>query len=161
MLEINRRALVFGLTALPFYPKSPFQVFSESEALITEALIDCIVPADEYPGAKEAGVIYYLDKQLAGPLARFLPAYRAGVSRLSELCVAKHGKTIAECKVEQLASWLGEVEQTGPADAKTFFHLLVEQTMQGYYGSPQNGGNRDEASWQMLQVAGLFAGHSH
>jgi hypothetical protein len=35
-------------------------------------------PADDAPGAKQAGVLYYIDQQLAGPLHRFGPAYHEG-----------------------------------------------------------------------------------
>ena len=33
-----------------------------------------------------------------------------------------------------------------------FFGLLVEQTMQGFYGDPRHGGNRDAVSWKMLDI---------
>ena len=35
-------------------------------------------------------------------------------------------------------------------DAKPFFDLVRAHTMQGYYGSPRHGGNRDAVSWRML-----------
>jgi len=33
-----------------------------------------------------------------------------------------------------------------------FFKLLVEHTMQGFYGSPRHGGNRDYVSYKMLGI---------
>jgi len=33
-----------------------------------------------------------------------------------------------------------------------FFGILVEHTMQGFYGDPRHGGNREGASWKMLGV---------
>jgi gluconate 2-dehydrogenase gamma chain len=35
-------------------------------------------------------------------------------------------------------------------DSKPFFDLVRNHTMQGYYGSPRHGGNRDAISWRML-----------
>jgi gluconate 2-dehydrogenase gamma chain len=39
--------------------------------------------------------------------------------------------------------------------------MVVDHTMQGFYGSPAHGGNRDEASWKMLGVTGVMEGHQH
>jgi hypothetical protein len=33
--------------------------------------------------------------------------------------------------------------------------------MQGFYGSPTHGGNRDEASWKMLGIQEIMGGHQH
>ena len=35
-------------------------------------------------------------------------------------------------------------------DEKAFFELVRAHTMQGYYGTPRHGGNRDAVSWRML-----------
>jgi gluconate 2-dehydrogenase gamma chain len=37
-------------------------------------------------------------------------------------------------------------------DARPFFEMVLAHTMQGFYGSPRHGGNRDYASWRMLRV---------
>ena len=36
------------------------------------------------------------------------------------------------------------------SENKPFFDLVRNHTMQGYYGSPRHGGNRDAVSWRML-----------
>ena len=43
----------------------------------------------------------------------------------------------------------------------SFFALVIDHTMQGFYGSPQYGGNRDEASWKMLAIEDVMEGHKH
>jgi gluconate 2-dehydrogenase gamma chain len=35
-----------------------------------------------------------------------------------------------------------------------FFSLLVEHAMQGFYGDPRHGGNRDRVSWKMIGFPG-------
>src|SRR5689334_16137423 len=46
----------------------PLRFFDEGEALLVAAAASCIFPSDESgPGAKEAGVVIYIDRQLAGP----------------------------------------------------------------------------------------------
>ena len=37
-----------------------------------------------------------------------------------------------------------------PQDPRVFFRLLVEQTTEGFYADPGNGGNKDEAAWKMI-----------
>ncbi len=34
-----------------------------------------------------------------------------------------------------------------------FFDLVRGHTLEGYYGSPRHGGNRDAVSWRMLGLA--------
>jgi gluconate 2-dehydrogenase gamma chain len=46
-------------------------------------------------------------------------------------------------------SQCGVWKQTSSAD---FFQLAVDHSMQGFYGDPRHGGNRDGVSWKMLGV---------
>ena len=49
----------------------PLRFFTEEEARIVSAATERIFPSDETgPGAKEAGVVIYIDRQLAGPYGR-------------------------------------------------------------------------------------------
>src|SRR5580704_6593123 len=49
----------------------PLRFFDEKEALIVAAATERIFPSDETgPGAKEAGVVIFIDRQLAGPYGR-------------------------------------------------------------------------------------------
>src|SRR5438067_10371638 len=49
----------------------PLRFFSQAEALIIAAASSRIFPSDETsPGAREAGVAVYIDRQLAGPWGR-------------------------------------------------------------------------------------------
>src|SRR5438128_4443463 len=49
----------------------PLRFFDEGEALLAAAAASRIFPSDESgPGAKEAGVVVYIDRQLAGPYGR-------------------------------------------------------------------------------------------
>src|ERR1700693_1056797 len=49
----------------------PLRFFTQTEALIVAAAASRIFPSDESgPGAREAGVAIYIDRQLAGPWGR-------------------------------------------------------------------------------------------
>src|SRR5450755_3849135 len=51
--------------------KIPLRFFTEEEALIVAAAASRIFPSDDAgPGAKEAGVAIFIDRQLAGPWGR-------------------------------------------------------------------------------------------
>src|SRR3954447_22246860 len=82
---VNRRIFLAAVFAIPFYAAEPLQTFSALEARIIEVLCDQIIPADESAGAKDAGVLYYIDRQLAGPLKRFPARYHTGLPAFTTL----------------------------------------------------------------------------
>src|SRR5581483_2762441 len=59
--------------------KVPLRFFTQEEAFIVGAAAARIFPADESgPGAQEAGVVIYIDRQLAGPWGRASHRYNQG-----------------------------------------------------------------------------------
>jgi gluconate 2-dehydrogenase gamma chain len=61
------------------------QFFTPDEALFIDAAVARLIPADELgPGAKEAGVTVFLDRQLAGPYGRGQTWYMQGPWREGE-----------------------------------------------------------------------------
>ncbi len=144
----------------------PTRVLSDAQRRLVEAVADQIVPPDQDPGGKAAGVADFLDIQLRGPYARFLDAYRIGLARLDDVSVHALGKRFIDLPFDAQTALLvrldtGQVPATiwNPRDAVEFFRLVCDHCMQAYYGSPRHGGNRGAASWKMLgldypQVAG-------
>lgn len=65
-------------------------------------------------------------------------ATAAEAKQIELLTMMEHGQAPSE-------AW----RQNSPVE---FFGLLVDQTMQGFYGDPRHGGNREGASWKMLGV---------
>jgi len=53
---------------------------------------------------------------------------------------------ICRCHSDQRLQIAMELEK----ENRTFFELVRQHTMEGYYGAPRHGGNRDAASWRML-----------
>ena len=147
-MSVNRRVFLAAGFAIPFYAAAPLRVFSAGEARIVEALCDQIIPADDAPGAKAAGVLYYIDQQLAGPLKRFQARYTAGLPAFASL---------PDLPFAEQTAFLRDLR----GDTASFFNLVIDHAMQGFYGSPAHGGNRDEASWKMLGIVDMMGGHSH
>ena len=62
----------------------PALALTGPERALVEAVADQIVPPDQDPGGRAAGLADFIDIQLRGPYARFVPAYREGLARLDE-----------------------------------------------------------------------------
>jgi len=118
------------------------------EARTLDAICDQLIPADQDPGAAATGAVVFIDRQLAGPYARYRRAYREGLARTAALSRKMFGKPLDELAGEQRLAVVTRLEK----DARPFFEMVLAHTMQGFYGSPRHGGNRDYASWRMLRV---------
>jgi gluconate 2-dehydrogenase gamma chain len=160
MISRRRFAAVAGVgwAAKPAMADS-WRVFSDAEAKLVDALADQVVPADDAPSARQAGVIHYIDTQLDGPLRRFAPAYRQGLVEFEAACRERAGSSFLDLGFDKGKEFLRTIERgdVSPSLA-TFFAMVIDHTMQGFYGSPKHGGNRDGASWKMLDIEEVMSG---
>ncbi|HRU69715.1 MAG TPA: gluconate 2-dehydrogenase subunit 3 family protein, partial [Kiritimatiellia bacterium] len=138
-------------------PEGPWRVLTPEEARLADAIAEQIIPADRDPGAREAGVVHYIDRQLDGPLARFAARFRTGLRLLQQTCQARHGRPFETLSWPEQTRLLEELEcNKAPKDiwpdasARDFFNLCRDFTMQGFYGSPRHGGNRNYVSYKMM-----------
>jgi gluconate 2-dehydrogenase gamma chain len=129
--------------------EAQWEFFTPEEARTLAAICDQIIPADEFPSASQAGVVNYIDRQLARFYRPQRDAYREGLKNAQELSRARFGQLLEAINAEhQLqAVLLMEKEQA------KFFEMVRRHTFEGYYGSPRHGGNRDAVSWRMLGLA--------
>jgi gluconate 2-dehydrogenase gamma chain len=132
---------------------------SEDEARTLEAICERIIPADQDPGAAWAGVVTFIDRQLMGPYRRFRETYQLGLTGTNGTSLAMFGKPFAALAPQQQDAVLqsmdkGQARGEGwkQVSAKSFFDLVVSHTMQGFYGDPRHGGNRERVSWKMLRL---------
>ena len=133
-------------------------VFNAHQRSTIEAATDRIIPADRDPGAIEARVIDYIESTLGGYDAECLPLYIDGVQELDRLAQEKFG---AEKFVSLQAPQQDEVLTDLEKKQSSFFTHLLEHTMQGFYGDPRHGGNRDRASWKMIGFPGPTHPHGY
>jgi len=126
--------------------KNPWLFFTQDEAQTLAAICDQIIPTDEDPGAAWAGVVTYIDRQLTRHFKEHQKTYREGLAATERLAGGDFFNLAQEKQLAQLQK-MEKAKDTGP-----FFSLVVAHTMQGYYGSPRHGGNRDYTSWRMLGV---------
>jgi gluconate 2-dehydrogenase gamma chain len=136
---------------------SPWRCLTQHEAGTLEAICERLIPTDKDPGATWAGVVTYIDRQLTGPFRKFRKMYRLGIAGTNATSLAMFGKPFAALASTQQDSVLQSMDN-GQANgddwkqvsAKSFFDLVLSHTIQGYYGDPRHGGNRERVSWKML-----------
>ena len=128
---------------------SDWRFFTPSEARTVDAICEQLIPADRDPGAKFAGVVHYIDIQLARAFRKHRQTYRKGVADVDSASQAKFGKLFADLTASQQVDVLRGVEQS----SKPFFELILAHSRQGFYGDPRHGGNRDRTSWKMVGLA--------
>jgi gluconate 2-dehydrogenase gamma chain len=144
----------------PFSGSSPWRFFTANEARTLAAISDQLIPPDHDPGADWARVVNYIDIQVCGPFLRWQKMYRNGLASLDRTSRAKHGQQFALLASEQQTALLhamesGELSPDGwnGISPSAFFELLLNHAMQGYYGDPRHGGNRNHASWKMVGLS--------
>jgi gluconate 2-dehydrogenase gamma chain len=162
--------------------------FTAPESAFVEAAVARLIPADGLgPGAKEAGVAYYIDQQLngafgaaahtymQGPYAEGLPTqgyqlaltpgdvYRIGIAACDAACAKQYGKTFAQLGAAHQDEFLGTLEHgTLAFDAfpsPVFFDLLLQNTTEGFFADPIYGGNRDKIGWKLIGFPGVAAAY--
>jgi gluconate 2-dehydrogenase gamma chain len=133
-----------------------YAVFSPPQVLLMEALVDQIVPADDFPSANEAGVVHFIDQKLAGPYGSFFVGrYESGLTLFADTCRRQFHQDFSSLDVETQSRFLHAVaEKTYGESIHDFFQTVLSDTFEGYYGTPEAGGNRNGASWKMIGFKG-------
>jgi gluconate 2-dehydrogenase gamma chain len=139
--------------------QSRWLFFTDEEASLAESIIECLIPADDFPGAKEANVINFIDKQLVGYHRRHQNTYREGLAKIRESCIQQFSVIFNDLEKERKITFIKSLEENTIGgdlwkdfSSGDFFNLILDHTMQGFYGSPRHGGNKDYASYRMLQL---------
>lgn len=161
--------------------QSPYFYLTKDEAAVLTALVDRIIPADDFPSASQAGVVDYIDFQLATAWGKgsglymegpFFPGTPEQGYQLPYAPAEFYRKALAEIMgddpkrfpgqsdeekdafVERLSN--GEVK-LGDIPGRTFFESLRANVMEGYFADPVYNGNRDYIGWRMIGFPGADA----
>lgn len=158
---------------------SGYEFFNVDESAFIEAAIDTLIPSDSTgPGAKELGVAIYIDRQMAGgygkgdrlylegPFGEGTPEQgyqllmtpseliRAGIADVSAYVQKNHKSTFenlsAKDRVAVMSELEGKMVELPTVPTETFFGLLLQLTIEGYFADPMYGGNKDGAAWKMI-----------
>jgi gluconate 2-dehydrogenase gamma chain len=154
-----------GVIAKPLaVPSSGLQQSLTVEELeILDAMIGRLIPSDEHgPGAREAGALGYIDRELGGALARYREAYRAGLFALDGYAEAARGARFSELASAAQDSLLFDLQAGGAGGAEfgfldgstAFFNMVRDHTWEATFGDPVYGGNRDFIGWDLIRYPG-------
>ena len=137
-----------------------FQFFTPEEAVEIDTVTARIIPTDETPGAREAGVVYFIDRALTTFAAGDQKTYREGLrslqARVREVLpkVDKFSSATPEQQDQVLHTFDDEV---GPGSRNvrrraggSFFATLRVHTITGFLIDPDFGGNRGGVGWKVI-----------
>jgi len=156
------------------------------EAAFIEAAVARLIPADDrWPGALEAGVPNYIDKQLNGAWGAGERLYRSGPwqtgtpsqgyqlpftpaeffrTAISAINAELRAKTpFAKMTAAEQDTYLHSLEaggkDLGGVPSNIFFSELWESTVEGFFSDPVYGGNRAMVAWRMIGFPGAYASY--
>ncbi|REE78585.1 choline dehydrogenase-like flavoprotein [Paenibacillus taihuensis] len=121
---------------------------------VLEAVSDRMIPEDAWPSATKAGVLTYLGRHAdedpgtwanllePGLLALNAEATKRGVQSFTDLSAVEQDSLLHEVEKGRVRDW--------PVQPKLVFETLLSLVIEGYYGSPESGGNHGSKSWDMI-----------
>jgi gluconate 2-dehydrogenase gamma chain len=159
--------------------------FNAEEVAFVEAACERLIPPDETgPGALEAWVPNYLDKQLGGAWGSGERLYRSGpwqrgtpsqgyqlpltpaelfrtAIRAINGGLARRNTSFKELPEADQDAYLQGLEHGGEdldgVPSEIFFQMLLQMSIEGYFADPIYGGNKDMLAWKMIGFPGAYA----
>jgi hypothetical protein len=115
------------------------QFFSSNEYATLARLTELIIPSDETPGAREAGVSEFIDFMVASdPEIQY--RFRYGLAWMDTHAQWLHGRPFLNLTAEEQNQMLEHLaykdrHRVGEKDGRVFFKLVREYTLMGFYTS--------------------------
>lgn len=140
-----------------------FEIFTPEQAAEVEAIASRLIPTDDMPGAKEAGVVYFIDRALKTFASDSRSVYDLGLSGLNKLTsesfpgVERFSAATPE-QQDKLLTELSEASSQPTAQPRrrqrligtNFFQTILFHTVSGFLADPEEGGNRGFAGWKVI-----------
>ncbi len=122
---------------------SPVRSLQPEAASEIEALASIILPSHDGPGAREAGVIHFIDRALGSFDKDQSGLYRDGLeaAQAARRRLFPGSSTIATLTEAQQIELMKTIEST------PFFEALRTHTILGFLGNASYGGNRNGVGW--------------
>jgi len=162
-----------------------YMFFSAAEVAFVDAAVARLIPADELgPGAKEAGVTYFIDQQLFGGWGTMAKMYRQGPhaegtpqqgyqspltpQEIFRVAIReinhRLGKPFEKLAAKEQDEVLKNLEESKLAleavPSRFFFNMLLDSTIEGFFSDPIYGGNRDKVGWKLVGFPGVAAAYT-
>jgi hypothetical protein len=163
--NVSRRTVIASAALVPVtaitsaaQTAAPEPALSPALLRTLEAFVDRLIPKDELgPGAAESGVASYINRSLADYLAGEKAAFIAGLEATDAFARRTEDRAFAELSPEKQDAVLTALDNgtaTGFADARGFFARVRRLTLEGMFGDPSYGGNKNFAGWDLIRYPG-------
>ena len=161
MKNLSRRSVIASAALVPVAAlTSPAQqgALTPAQLRTLEAFIDRLIPRDENgPGAVDAGAQNYIDRQLAGYLSSEKDTFITGLEAVDAYARRTQGAPLAELSAEKRDAVLTAID-TNAAErlptGRAFFNRARRLTLEGMFGDPYYGGNKNFAGWDLIKYPG-------
>jgi gluconate 2-dehydrogenase gamma chain len=125
-------------------PPPVFETLSAAQARDIEAITSCIVPSgDDGPGAREAGVVFFIDRALGS----FFASQRDTITSALAALPQRFADLDEPAQIAALSAMEGQ----------PLFESLRLLTILGMFASPSYGGNRGALGWQLIGFEDVHA----
>jgi gluconate 2-dehydrogenase gamma chain len=134
--------------------------FNHDDAATIAAFTERLMPgAPGKPGARDAGVLNYIDLALAGAYADLQDFYRRGLAQLEAHCRKTYRDSFVRLGTARQDEVIRTLEEGKAAEftwptAQEFFNTIRTHTMEGMFADPIYGGNKDFAGWRLVGFPG-------
>lgn len=159
----------------------PWSYLDGNEARFLASMADVLIPEDDFPSASQAGVVDFIDLQLAGPYGQGAGLYlegpfgdgtpeqgwqadhtpasliRTGIARLE-----RDDTRLVDLDADEREEFVTRLSEgkdfdLGDVPAKTLFDEIWALVKEGYFADPIYGGNKGYAGWEMVGFPGAHA----
>ena len=159
---LGRRDLLFATAFVPLAALTAtaqtVATLSPAEMKTLEAFIDRLIPTDELgPGAVEAGAHVYIDRVLAGANANEKTQFLEGLEAVNAYAQRTHGAALAELPADKRDLVLKAIDENtaqGLPQGRQFFNRARRLTLEGMFGDPYYGGNKNFIGWDLIRYPG-------
>jgi gluconate 2-dehydrogenase gamma chain len=166
--DISRRAVIASAAIIPVAAltavaqstatKPAERALSDTQLRVLAAFVDRLIPKDELgPSASQSGVPEYINGALGDYLAGEKPAFIEGLQATDALAHRAHDRAFFDLTHDQQDALLTSMENgsaPGFSNAQAFFNRARRLTMEGMFGDPFYGGNKNFAGWDLIRYPG-------
>ncbi len=162
--DLSRRAVIASAALIPVAALTaaaqtpPPSALSDAQLRLLAAFVDRLIPKDELgPSASESGVPEYINRSLGDYLAGEKTAFIEGLQETDAFAHHSQDRAFIDLspdKQDALLTMMESGSAEGFPNARAFFNRVRRLTLEGMFGDPYYGGNKNFAGWDLIRYPG-------
>jgi gluconate 2-dehydrogenase gamma chain len=159
--EISRRTIIVSAALVPVAALAQTaapSALSAGQLRILAAFVDRLIPKDELgPSASECDVPVYINRSLGDYLAGEKVAFVEGLEATEALSRRTQNAAFVDLTPEKQDAVLTVMESgsaEGFPNSRAFFNRARRLALEGMFGDPYYGGNKNFAGWDLIKYPG-------